>query len=227
MNLVKRHWFRPLRYRTLLVATLRQQIDHPPSTVASAPTRQSVGVTSDGTQSPLCNAATRVGLFSTSSTLNFDTQLTAMATSAYPFFAAQSPRTQVIAHSSLRVAQVAALFTPPLVILSAIFRRNPLKPFTIKRLLNSTVRSTVVGAGIGGLVGWGRLNNQPETAILDRAERLVSLRILLDPSHWDSTGPEGEAGLRFAVPDRAKPVSGRYECTLTRSEIQRWTSPYR
>lgn len=97
-----------------------------------------------------------------------------MATSAYPFFAGQTPRTQVIAHSALRVAQVAAMITPPLFILSSIVRRNPLKPFTIKRLLNSTVRSTAVGAAFGGLMGWGRLRNEPETAILDRAERLVS-----------------------------------------------------
>lgn len=65
------------------------------------------------------------------------------------------------------------MVTPPVVILTSIVRRNPLKPFTIKRLLNTTLRSTAVGAGLGAFMGWGRLRTEPETAILDRAERLV------------------------------------------------------
>lgn len=96
-----------------------------------------------------------------------------MATSAYPAFASQSPRTQVIAHSSLRGAQVAAMVAPPLVILGTIFRPSLLRPRSIKRVLNGVIKWTVIGAGAGGVVGWGKMRNEPETAILDRVERLV------------------------------------------------------
>lgn len=88
--------------------------------------------------------------------------------------ARQSPRTQVITHVSLKMAQTLAMLTPPVVILLSVIRRNPLKPFTIRRLLDTTTRSTVIGAGLGGVMGWGRLRNEPEAAIVDRAERLVS-----------------------------------------------------
>jgi hypothetical protein len=97
-----------------------------------------------------------------------------MATSALPFFADRSPRTQIVAHTALKMAEVVALVTPPLVIAAAIIRRNPLKPFTIKRLLNTTIGATALGAGAGGAVGYGRLMNEPETAILARTEKLVS-----------------------------------------------------
>jgi hypothetical protein len=98
-----------------------------------------------------------------------------MATSALPFFADKSPRTQVVAHTSLKMAQVAALAAPPLIIATSILRRNPLKPFTIKRLLNTTIAWTVAGAGAGGGVGYVKLMDEPETAILARVQKLVSI----------------------------------------------------
>lgn len=97
-----------------------------------------------------------------------------MATSALPFFSDKTPRTQVIAHTSLKMAQTVALVAPPLYIASAILRRNPLKPFTIKRLLNTTIGWTVLGAAGGGAAGYARLMDEPETAILARVEKLVS-----------------------------------------------------
>lgn len=97
-----------------------------------------------------------------------------MATSALPFFADRSPRTQVVAHTALKMAEVVALVTPPLVIAAAIFRRNPLKPFTIKRMLNTTIGATTLGAGAGAAMGYARLIDEPETAILARTEKLVS-----------------------------------------------------
>ena len=97
-----------------------------------------------------------------------------MATSSHPFFAKQTPKTQVIAHVSLKMAQTVAMVTPPIFILASMIRRNPLKPFSIRRMLNTTTRATVLGAGVGGVMGYGRLMNQSDAAILDRATRLVS-----------------------------------------------------
>jgi hypothetical protein len=97
-----------------------------------------------------------------------------MATSSHPFFAKQTPKTQVIAHVSLKMAQTVAMVTPPIFILASMIRRNPLKPFSIRRMLNTTTRATVLGAGVGGVMGYGRLMNQSDAAIMDRATRLVS-----------------------------------------------------
>ena len=81
----------------------------------------------------------------------------------------------MIAHTSLKMAQTVSLIAPPLYIATAILRRNPLKPFTIKRLLNTTIAWTGLGAAAGGALGYGRLIDEPETAILARVEKLVRL----------------------------------------------------
>ena len=64
------------------------------------------------------------------------------------------------------------MVAPPLVILGTIIRPSLVKPF-FGRILNGVIKWTVVGAGAGGVVGWGKMRNEPETAILDRVERLV------------------------------------------------------
>ena len=96
-----------------------------------------------------------------------------MATSALPFFSDRTPRTQVIAHTSLKMAQTVSLIAPPLYIATAILRRNPLKPFSIKRLLNTTIGYTGLGAAAGAGVGYVRLMDESEPAILARVEKLV------------------------------------------------------
>lgn len=97
-----------------------------------------------------------------------------MATSAYPSLARQDPRTQVIAHSALKVAQTASMIFPPLYLLSSlILRRGP--GFSIRGLLRSGNRSVVGGASVGALAAWARLRNEPMEAIEDRCYRLVSV----------------------------------------------------
>jgi hypothetical protein len=72
------------------------------------------------------------------------------------------------------------MVAPPLVILGSIFRPSLTRPFSIKRILNSVIKWTVIGAGVGGAAGWGKMRNEPETAILDRVERLVGRHFTRD-----------------------------------------------
>ena len=94
---------------------------------------------------------------------------TNMATSAYPSLASQSPMTQMVAHASLKMAQALALISPPLHILVSIRRGQ----FSVARLMRSSTRNALLGAGLGAALGYGRLMSQPEEAIIDRCERLV------------------------------------------------------
>ena len=71
------------------------------------------------------------------------------------------------------MAQTVSLIAPPLYIATAILRRNPLKPFSIKRLLNTTIGYTGLGAAAGAGVGYVRLMDESEPAILARVEKLV------------------------------------------------------
>ena len=64
------------------------------------------------------------------------------------------------------------MVSPPLVLLGTIFRPSLTKPF-FKRILNGVVKWTTVGAGTGGAVGWYKMKDEAETAVLDRVERLV------------------------------------------------------
>ncbi|RSH93259.1 hypothetical protein EHS25_007613 [Saitozyma podzolica] len=97
-----------------------------------------------------------------------------MATSYYPFWKSQSPRTQVIAHASLKAAQATAMLLPPLYLVSSLLIRRGTRPFSIARWMRVSTGGTVVGAGIGAGLGWLRLRDQPDYALEDRAYRLAN-----------------------------------------------------
>lgn len=94
-----------------------------------------------------------------------------MATSSYPVFARQSPRTQVVAHVTLKTAQATSILTPAFFLFGVLVQK---RPATISRYLRVTMRNVVAGAVVGTALGYGRLYNESEEAIIDRAERLVS-----------------------------------------------------
>lgn len=96
-----------------------------------------------------------------------------MATSANPSMAGVSARNQVIAHASLKVAQMGAMIVPPAYIVSSLILRRG-SGFSIRRLMRTTTVGTAVGAGLGAFMGWGRLRTEPQAAIDDRVFRLVS-----------------------------------------------------
>jgi hypothetical protein len=95
-----------------------------------------------------------------------------MATSSYPSWKAREPLTQLMAHASLKTAQVAAMITPPIyLVTSLVIRRG--KPFSVRQFMRTSTSWTVVGAGLGALMGYGRLRNEPDYALEDRVYRLV------------------------------------------------------
>ncbi|KAK4686617.1 hypothetical protein P7C73_g3511, partial [Tremellales sp. Uapishka_1] len=82
----------------------------------------------------------------------------------------------MIMHVSLKMAQTASMLVPPLYILTSIVRRNPAKPFTISRLMRVSTVGVVAGGAVGAGMGYMRLANEPEAAVLDRTERLAANR---------------------------------------------------
>lgn len=78
------------------------------------------------------------------------------------------------------------MVSPPLVILGTIFRPSLVKPF-FGRILNGVIKWTVVGAGTGGAVGWYKMKDEAETAILDRVERLVRPPAFSHKDIWFNT----------------------------------------
>jgi len=103
-----------------------------------------------------------------------------MATSSHPSMAGVSTRNQVIAHASLKVAQMGAMIVPPAYIISSLILRRG-SGFSIRRLMRNTTLGTATGAGLGAFMGWGRLRSETQAAIDDRVYRLVSDRVGLLP----------------------------------------------
>lgn len=101
---------------------------------------------------------------------------TNMSTSSNPTMAAMSPMTQMTAHVSLKMAQAASMIVPPVYLLSRLVRRGA-SPFTIRRLMNVSTGSVIIGAGLGVGMSYGRLRNEPEIALIDRIERMVGVDI--------------------------------------------------
>ncbi|EIW71364.1 hypothetical protein TREMEDRAFT_28036 [Tremella mesenterica DSM 1558] len=92
-----------------------------------------------------------------------------MATSSYPIFGSQNPRTQVALHAGLKMGQTMGMIVPPIYLLTLAVRK---RPFSIRRLMNVTTTWVGIGSiGLGGL-GWARMGSQSEEAIFDRCERL-------------------------------------------------------
>ncbi len=96
-----------------------------------------------------------------------------MATSAKPAAAVQPPMTQLVLHVSLKMAQFTSMAVPPLYAVSSLILRRGKQPFSISRLMRISTGSVGAGAGIGAVMGWGRLRNEPEEALIDRVERMV------------------------------------------------------
>lgn len=95
-----------------------------------------------------------------------------MATSAKPAAAAQPPMTQLVMHVSLKMAQVASMAVPPLYAVSSLILRRG-RPFSINRLMQISTASVLGGAAAGTVMGYGRLRNEPDAALVDRVERMV------------------------------------------------------
>jgi hypothetical protein len=88
----------------------------------------------------------------------------------------------LVTHSALRTAQGFAVVAPPVYVVSSLILRRGRHPFSIRRLMATSVGSTLAGAGIGAGVGYVRLSNQGQLALDDRVLSLVS-----ELTSWSST----------------------------------------
>lgn len=81
-------------------------------------------------------------------------------------------------HVSLKMAQLTSMAVPPLYLVSSLILRRG-RPFSINQLMRISAGSVIVGSGVGAVMGWGKLKDEPELAIIDRVERMVGSHICL------------------------------------------------
>lgn len=102
-----------------------------------------------------------------------------MATSAYPSLASQSPMTQMMAHSALKMSEAAGLLVPPIYVAVSLIRAARGRGaagagFSVRGLMRASTRGVVIAAPLGAGAAWGMLRNEPLEAVEDRCYRLVS-----------------------------------------------------
>nr|XP_031858429.1 uncharacterized protein CI109_006192 [Kwoniella shandongensis]KAA5525501.1 hypothetical protein CI109_006192 [Kwoniella shandongensis] len=87
-----------------------------------------------------------------------------------PLFFSYAPRTQVILHSSLQVAQITASgFIPVYLITTLIARR---RPFSVRSWMGQSIATTALAAAAGGGLAWYQTKGDGELAILGKVEKL-------------------------------------------------------
>jgi hypothetical protein len=82
----------------------------------------------------------------------------------------------LITHQALQGAQLASMAAPPLYILSSlVFRRNPLKPFSIRRLMTVSTGSVLAGGTAGAAAGWALNKDANEVVNIAKVAKMVCM----------------------------------------------------
>lgn len=95
-----------------------------------------------------------------------------MANPPHPRFSSDPKLDYILLHTGLKVAETLSLAVPPAYLIFHAFRGK--RPFSINRFLGTTWMTSLAGAAASMPVAYYKLKDEPEVAMQNRMDRLVS-----------------------------------------------------
>lgn len=95
-----------------------------------------------------------------------------MANPPHPRFSSDPKLDYILLHTGLKVAETLSLAVPPAYLIFHAIRGK--RPFSVNRFLGATWMTSLGGAALSMPVAYYKLKDEPEVAMQNRMERLVS-----------------------------------------------------